>query len=373
MQTAIPDHNKSQPKPRHAWVDVVRGLGIVLVFYGHYIQQGIDPHNPSAIAQFRFIYSFHMPLFFIMSGFFFRPSLQIFSRIRHLALRRIIPVIVFGVLLLPIWFRYEYIHSLSLQHDINHIVIDYMDGIPDLNWVTWFLVCLFTCECLAVIVLSRLHGMMTQLLAGALFLGTGLLFCRYSISPSDGWLYTLGHTWFLSEAIVALGFYIIGYATFPFLKQLTSHRLLSAIIFLIGISIVIFTYRFNHPSTIAVMMAARIHGNAAYFVLTALAGSLAMFSLAIFIQSNRLLQMIGRNTLPLLGLNGLFYRYLDPRLVHVLVPSNSQLFVTLDSILVTIVSLLLCAPLVYFLNRFTPQLIGNTAISGPWLPALDKR
>ena len=372
MQTIILDNTRSQNKPRHDWVDVVRGLGIVLVFYGHYLQRGIDSHNASAVEQFRFIYSFHMPMFFIMSGFFFRPSLQILSRIRQLALRRLIPVIVFGIFLLPIWFRYEIIHSLSLRHDIISMANDYMDGLPELNWVTWFLVCLFVCESMAVIVLSRLHGLIGQALAGAFFMGIGLLFCNYSILPSDGWLYTVGRTWFLSEAVVALGFYIIGYAAFPFLKQLTAHRQHSAIIFLATITIVIFTYRLNYPNSVAVMMAARTHGNAIYFVLTALAGSFAMFSLAIFIQSNRLLQMIGRNTLPLLGLNGLFFQYIDPRLLHILVPSNSELFVALDSVLVTILSLLLCAPIIYLLNRFIPQLIGNIHISGPWLPALSK-
>ena len=41
-----------QNKLRHDWLDVMRGLGIVLVFYGHYIQRGIDAANSSATEQF---------------------------------------------------------------------------------------------------------------------------------------------------------------------------------------------------------------------------------------------------------------------------------------------------------------------------------
>ncbi|MBI1423352.1 MAG: acyltransferase family protein [Gammaproteobacteria bacterium] len=368
------EHNQTSiaNKPRHAWVDVVRGLGIVLVFYGHYIQQGVDPHNASAVEQFRFIYSFHMPLFFIMSGFFFRPTVEVFSRIGQLALRRLIPVLVFGIFLLPIWLRYEILHSLSFRHDLAHMAFVYLDGRPELNWVTWFLVCLFMCESLAVLVLGRLKGWKAQLPAGVFFLSIGLLFCDYSILPSEGWWYAIGRTWFLSEALVALGFYIIGYAAFPLLKQLSTQRTLAALIFLVTISIVFFTYRFNHPQSIAVMMAARTHGNSLYFVVTALAGAFAMFALAILIQSSRLLEMIGRNTLVLLGLNGLFYTYLDPKLLSFFSPANSPLFVTLDSVVVTVLSLLLCVPIVYFMNRFVPQLIGNINVSGPVLPAFVK-
>lgn len=372
MHATMTEYTETQSKLRYAWVDIVRGLGIALVFYGHYIQRGIDSHNTSAIEQFRFIYSFHMPLFFMVSGFFFRPSLKILSRIRQLALRRIIPVIVFGFFLLPIWLQYEYMHDLPLWHNMANIIFDYLDGRPELNWVTWFLVCLFVCESMAVVVLSKMQRMTSQLLAAGCFLILGLLFCNHSTSPSDGWLYQIGRAWFFSEAFVALGFYILGYIAFPYLKQLTARRGLAATIFLLSITIVLLTYGLNHTKGVAVMMAARSHGDAVYFVLTAIAGSIAVVSLAIFIQSNYLLEMIGRNSLALLGINGLFFTYIDPRLLNILTPSDSQIYVTLDSMSVTIVSLLLSGPIVYCLNRFTPQLIGNIKTSGPWLPALVK-
>ena len=49
------------------WIDLLRGLAIFLVVYGHilmfYQYQGIQ------LPTIRFIYSFHMPLFFFISGF----------------------------------------------------------------------------------------------------------------------------------------------------------------------------------------------------------------------------------------------------------------------------------------------------------------
>ena len=48
------------------WGDVVKGIGILAVVIGHYGGLAID----------YYIYWFHMPLFFIMSGYFFKPIEQ---------------------------------------------------------------------------------------------------------------------------------------------------------------------------------------------------------------------------------------------------------------------------------------------------------
>ncbi len=53
-------------KIRIDYIDEIRGLAILLVVMGHIIQfNGISTNNPV----FEFIYSFHMPLFFAISGY----------------------------------------------------------------------------------------------------------------------------------------------------------------------------------------------------------------------------------------------------------------------------------------------------------------
>lgn len=57
-------------------VDVARGIGIVLVVYGHVLRANIVlVHHPLWALQDRTIYAFHMPLFFVLSGLFLGPSL----------------------------------------------------------------------------------------------------------------------------------------------------------------------------------------------------------------------------------------------------------------------------------------------------------
>ncbi|WP_278969986.1 acyltransferase family protein [Megasphaera elsdenii] len=46
---------------RVGWIDVAKGIAIVLVIIGHTVQFGGGTRN--------FIFSFHMPLFFLLSGF----------------------------------------------------------------------------------------------------------------------------------------------------------------------------------------------------------------------------------------------------------------------------------------------------------------
>ena len=56
--------------------DATKALAIWLVLLGHCIQylSGADYHTD---ALYQFIYSFHMPLFFMVSGFFFASSLKL--------------------------------------------------------------------------------------------------------------------------------------------------------------------------------------------------------------------------------------------------------------------------------------------------------
>ena len=59
-------------KSRIEWIDVARGLGIILVVYGHVLRglilAGLIPAtNPIWLSDYT-IYTFHMPLFFVLAG-----------------------------------------------------------------------------------------------------------------------------------------------------------------------------------------------------------------------------------------------------------------------------------------------------------------
>lgn len=65
---------------RASWVDYAKAIGIILVVYGHVARglynAGIDVPADLYVLLDSIVYSFHMPLFFFLSGLFFYSSFQ---------------------------------------------------------------------------------------------------------------------------------------------------------------------------------------------------------------------------------------------------------------------------------------------------------
>ena len=53
---------------RIGYIDIAKGLGILIIVLAHNDLAGYHP------TLHKFIYSFHIPLFFFLSGMFFRPE-----------------------------------------------------------------------------------------------------------------------------------------------------------------------------------------------------------------------------------------------------------------------------------------------------------
>jgi polysaccharide biosynthesis protein PslL len=76
-------------KVRIEWIDVLRGLGILLVVIGHCFTGVV--HS--------IIYTFHMPLFFVLGGLLYRPSSDYRGFFQHKAIHLLIPYIAFFCLI----------------------------------------------------------------------------------------------------------------------------------------------------------------------------------------------------------------------------------------------------------------------------------
>lgn len=118
---------------RIEWIDIAKGIGILLVILGHAVQFGSPLHN--------LIFSFHMPLFFILSGivYTYRDN-KIFLYKKLVSL--IIPYISFCIIGLLVSIIVPYWKS---ELNIRAIIKDIYLANPDAINVSsiWFLVCLF--------------------------------------------------------------------------------------------------------------------------------------------------------------------------------------------------------------------------------------
>jgi fucose 4-O-acetylase-like acetyltransferase len=151
---------------RVAWIDVAKGIGIILVVYGHVsgglVDAGIQPADSPANAVSALIYTFHMPLFFFLSGVWLpRASAKPF---RQFARERVGTIV------------YPYVLWSSLQFIANLAMARFTNGAPKPFGLLsifyhpyaqfWFLYVLFIHLLLVTPLLRRRRGAAVALMLG---------------------------------------------------------------------------------------------------------------------------------------------------------------------------------------------------------------
>jgi fucose 4-O-acetylase-like acetyltransferase len=167
---------------RRAWVDQARGWGILLVVIGHTLRgltaSGLLPSDGLWAYVDRFIYAFHMPLFFFVSGLFLMPGRE--ESYLGFARRRLLRL---GYPYL-LWATLQTLVQILLSRYTNHRVgfeelwsIGYA---PPMQF--WFLYALFL-QVLLIGALSKLG-----LGRGAILGVAALLYVTQSLVPLVGWM-----------------------------------------------------------------------------------------------------------------------------------------------------------------------------------------
>ncbi len=120
---------------RVQYIDIAKGIGILLVVLGH---NDLNAYHPML---HRFIYAFHMALFFFLSGIFFNPNRD-FKTLVKKRFDGLIKPLIFAILL--IYGISVFFGKMSFATAGGRILKStYMTG-PYLNWVQlWFLPILF--------------------------------------------------------------------------------------------------------------------------------------------------------------------------------------------------------------------------------------
>lgn len=124
---------------RIEWVDILKGLAIILVVMGHVMT--FDPSSPALLIG---IYSFHMPLFMLLAGYTAAVSMERSTNVRNFISKRIIglfiPYLVWSFMISPFADLAAY-QEYSLAEHFNHFLTGTM-----LTW--WFLPCLLMLQLL---------------------------------------------------------------------------------------------------------------------------------------------------------------------------------------------------------------------------------
>ena len=337
---------------RIEYLDRAKALGMFLVYYGHFAERLAQNHYVSALMQMKFIYSFHMPLFFFIAGMFWKPVSDVRSVFVRKIQTRIIPVMFWGIALIPLWL------TVVPTSEILNKITNYGFGFPTLNGVTWFLVCLFSLEMIASLIYKRFLLDWRKAIAVST---VSFLLGFFLIIPA-------GVNWYIGEALVVMSFYLAGYSLKSFLIKDIGLRW-AMLFFTIFGSILFLTFDLNKgpflPQFPMVLLSLLSHGNPWYFLFTAFAGIFATLALTILLKiAHQPFRFISENLLIFLGLNGICFHFLNQYIVLRVgwIPDTGPA-VFLLSLIYTVTIILLFSPIVIALRRWIPELVGY-----PWEP-----
>jgi len=187
---------------RYGDVDLFRAFGILLMIMGHvWFGDRFD----------LWIHAFHMPMWFIISGYFFNsnkdPKEYVTKKIRVL----IVPYIVFSV-------GYELIWTLAKHNQWMGVLFPNTIEVP-LNGALWFLPAMFFADIIAFFVLRYIRGWTGYVILAVVSMIGGMHFAVLPLS--------------IDSALTSVGFILIGYLIKLYGKKLLELKLLVSISLLI--------------------------------------------------------------------------------------------------------------------------------------------
>ena len=269
---------------RMDWIDYGKGIGIILVVYGHLLSSayhaGIKIPEHFFVLSDSIVYGFHMPLFFLLSGLFVESSLQKrggksyvldkFSRIAY-------PYVIWSLLQVSVEVLF------SNQTQMGATFAD-LAAIPYQPWGQfWFLYALFLMHITYV-----LFNMFRRYSSAFLFIFAAALFFNPLYIGTAGLFGYSTHFVFFVSGIILRKFLVEAEKYNPPLWLI-----LFLFIILIGSGYAIFEYQIE-PIRLAG------GGHPFYFLYLAILGTIACISLAQYLAKRnaaRYLQVLGQYSL----------------------------------------------------------------------------
>ncbi|NPE27874.1 acyltransferase family protein [Methanococcoides sp. SA1] len=334
------------------WVDSLKGIAILLVIVGH---------HSIPVELTKYIYSFHIPLFFFISGYLFNMKKHLGEPIPFIKKRfnqLIIPYFSFTLITYLFYFSISKLYNpniqsiLYLNKSIPSILYDIFYSIGPTLQLTiqlWFLTCLFVTEVLFIYIaknIIRLHKSNDNALIVSVFIISIIGYIYSTYIP-----YRL--PWGSDIAMTAILFYAGGYY-----YRIRYESRINQVKYVPFLLVVIHLFTFMIYD---VDMNNRIYGNYFLFYISAFSGILSYITLFKKIGSFKVLEFLGKNTLIILGL----HRIIKVSLKEVIALALNDSSISFENsyiltILLVGINLVVLVPFIIIINRYFPYILGKT-------------
>ena len=322
---------------RIAWLDQLKGFGIILMIYGH---------NFPVLEEY--IYSFHMPLFFIIAGIFHPKNINV-STIKKRVRQILLPYFLWSFILFGFWLfigrKFGESANLDLSITKNFIGIFFAQGdINYMNWgiPMWFLPTIFLTFLLFGLIL-KIKNKFLHYSVLIMSIVLGFLIANFS----KVYLF-----WSLDVALVSLFFYSFGFYAKDFIKSNKKKGVLSLLTLgIIHLAVSLFLLQ-------KIDMYRSTYGNEILFLLNSLVGFLFWGSLFKNFLLLKFLVFLGKNTIPILALQAIALSFIKLFLFLILGLSIFE-FTEFEKVILTLGQLIILFPILIFINKYIPILNGK--------------
>lgn len=321
---------------RVEWVDIAKGLAMIFVIVVH-----CGAHLPLTTI----LSSFHMPLFFIIAGFFLFSKKQIFKPfVKSKFKTLLIPYLIFGFLLATYSTCADIVAHRDITPGFRHIGLLTNTRSAPFFGSLWFLISLFTCEII-------LYFLNRKTKNGALAI-TG---CILAFCVGGGWLsYSKkGLPLCFDLTLLCMIFCQIGYYIYPYIYSLKKPIYIIDLLFVFSISVI---WNYNVMGNSVDLFSNRI-GNSFLFFCSALSGSLLVILISMQIGHSSILKYIGKNSLLYYCLQFLLLMAVTKSLslISLKVPFIKHTIPYVSSIII----IAILVPIINYINKKHQWIIGR--------------
>ena len=275
-------------RQRERWIDILKGIGMIFVIIGH-LDPGwrIETH----------IYSFHMPLFFWISGYLFLTTSSFKVGIKEYTKKKMTgllkPYFIYAVLSI---FIGRFFHLVKMKNVVFNIkALFFWNGTVGWNSPLWFLVVLFFVEIGYMVLYHYADWFKVNLVM------IGMTFIAYFIQ-SKSMVFPFG--WHIVP--VGFIFYHLGVC---FKKYNTLGGGCSAIKIPILIGLLAVNIIFSHVLNIRISVYHYMYGHFMYFLISAISGILFYAIIAMILDHQYIFELIGKNTLFILATQYMLFQF----------------------------------------------------------------